>query len=114
MLRWCADEGLRMNDRRQLDRDKIEEAFRIMGEYLLDRKTLGEIAIYGGSAILFQFEWRRTSEDVDARIISEGNHGLVSGAAAEAAKRLGLQRSWLNENVTIYAKKRETTGDRTY
>jgi len=25
-----------------------------MGQYLLDRKTLGEIAIYGGSAILFQ------------------------------------------------------------
>jgi hypothetical protein len=34
-----------------LDRAKIEQAFQIMGEYLLDRKALGEIAIYGGSAI---------------------------------------------------------------
>ena len=55
-----------MNDRQQLNRAKIEEAFRI-GQYLLDRKTLGEIAIYGGSAILFQFDWRKTSLDVDAR-----------------------------------------------
>ena len=53
-----------------LDRAKIEQAFRIMGQYLLDRKALGEIAIYGGSAILFQFDWRRTSDDVDARILA--------------------------------------------
>ena len=45
-----------MNDQRQLDRATIEKAFQIMGQYLLDRKTLGEIAIYGGSAILFQFD----------------------------------------------------------
>jgi hypothetical protein len=48
-----------MEKRQRLDRTKIEEAFRIMGQYLLDRKTLGEIAIYGGSAILFQLDWRR-------------------------------------------------------
>jgi hypothetical protein len=79
-----------------LDRAKIEQAFRIMGQYLLDHKALGEIAIYGGSAILFQFDWRRTSDDADARIISTGNHGLVAAAALEAASRLGLPRSWLN------------------
>ena len=49
-----------MTERLQIDRAKIEEAFRIMGQYLLDRKTLGEIAIYGGSVILFQFDWRKT------------------------------------------------------
>jgi hypothetical protein len=56
----------------ELDRAKIEDAFRIMGQYLLERRVLGEIAIYRGSAILLQFDWRRTSEDVDARIISAG------------------------------------------
>src|SRR3977135_1786729 len=44
-----------------LDKAKIKEAFRLMGQYLLDRKALGEIAVYGGRAILLQFEWRRTS-----------------------------------------------------
>jgi hypothetical protein len=51
-----------MTERKQLDREVIEEAFRIMGQYLLDRKALGEIAIYGGSAILLQFDWRRTCD----------------------------------------------------
>ena len=95
-----------------LDRAQMEEAFRIMGQYLLDRKALGEIAVYGGSAILFQFDWRKTSQDVDARVTSDGNHGLVMEAAAEAARRLGLLRSWLNESVTMYAHRGEGVGDR--
>jgi hypothetical protein len=41
-----------MSGPQQLDRQAIERAFRLMGQYLLDRKALGEIAIYGGSAIL--------------------------------------------------------------
>jgi hypothetical protein len=56
-----------MTERKQLDRDIIEEAFRIMGQYLLDRKALGEIAIYGGSAILLQFDWRRISAASEQR-----------------------------------------------
>jgi hypothetical protein len=107
-------EVLAVNDDIELDRSKIEEAFRIMGQYLLDRKTLGEIAVYGGSAILLQFDWRMTSHDVDARVLSQGNHGLVSDAAAEAAKRLRLPRSWLNESVTMYVKRGEDSGDRTF
>src|SRR5215470_1368171 len=94
-----------------LDRARIEQAFRIMGQYLLEHKALGEIAIYGGSAILFQFDWRRTS---DARIISAGNHGLVAAAAHEAASQLGLPRSWLNESVTMYARLPEQAGDRIF
>jgi len=68
---------MKMNDRQQLNRAKIEEAFRAMGQYLLDRKALGEIVIYGGSAILLQFDWRKTSLDVDAKVISETRHELT-------------------------------------
>jgi hypothetical protein len=101
-----------MNDRQQLNRAKIEEAFRIIGQYLLDRKTLGEIAIYGGSAILFQFDWRKTSLDVDARVTSERNHGIIIDAVHEAAKQLHLPRSWLDESVTLYARRGEGDSDR--
>jgi hypothetical protein len=101
-----------MNDRQPLNRAKIEEAFRIIGQYLLDRKTLGEIAIYGGSAILFQFDWRKTSLDVDARVTSERNHGIIIDAVHEAAKQLHLPRSWLNESVSIYARRGEGHADR--
>ena len=103
-----------MNAGKELDRAMIEEAFRIMGRYLLDRDALGEITIYGGSAILFQFDWRRTSEDVDARIISGGLHGLVTQAAEEAAKQLDLPRSWLNESVAMYARRQEQESDRIF
>ena len=101
-----------MDEAKPLDRAGIEEAFRIMGQYLLDRKALGEIAIYGGSAILFQFDWRKTSQDVDARIMSDGSHGLVIQAVREAAKRLGLSASWLNESVAMYARPGEGHVDR--
>jgi hypothetical protein len=97
-----------------LDRAKIEGAFRLVGQYLLDRKTLGEIAIYGGSAIILQFDWRKTSVDVDARVTSQGNHGVIMDAVHEAAKRLGLPRSWLNENVTMYARCGERDTDRVF
>ncbi len=101
-----------MTERLQLDRAKIEEAFRIMGQYLLDRKTLGEIAIYGGSAILFQFDWRKTSVDVDARVTSERNHGIIIDAVHEAARQLNLPRSWLNESVAAYTRRSESEADR--
>jgi hypothetical protein len=103
-----------MSTRRELDRMKIEEAFRIMGRYLLERNALGEIAIYGGSAILFQFDWRQTSEDVDARIIGGSQHGLVAQAADAAAKQLGLPRSWLSESVAMYARAQEGDSDRVF
>jgi hypothetical protein len=96
----------------QLDRARIEEAFRIMGQYLLDRRTLGEIAIYGGSAILFQFDWRKTSQDVDAQVISTGNHGVVIDSVRFAAARLGLSSSWLSESVAAYARRGEGDVDR--
>jgi|SRR5580704_3550290 hypothetical protein len=59
----CSKDAL-MSEAKPLDRARIEEAFRIMGQYLLDRKALGEIAIYGGRAILFRFDWRKSSQDV--------------------------------------------------
>jgi hypothetical protein len=99
---------------KRLDRARIEQAFRIMGQYLLDRKVLGEIAIYGGSAILFQFDWRKTSQDVDARVISDSNHGLVIEAVREAAKQLDLPHSWLSESVSIYTRPDEGIADRVF
>jgi hypothetical protein len=103
-----------MENSKKLDRTKIEEAFRIMGHYLLERNVFGEIALYGGSAILFQFDWRRTSEDVDARIISDGRHGIVTLAAERAAKQLDLPRSWLDESVAMYTRRLEDDSDRVF
>ena len=87
---------------KNLTLDEIKRAFSLMGEFLRDKKTLGEIAVYGGGAILLQFRWRSSTRDVDATVISDGNHGLVRQAADQAAAMLGLERSWLSEAVSHY------------
>jgi hypothetical protein len=96
----------------RLTREKVEEAFRLVGEYLRDRKTLGEIVVHDGRAIMLQFEWRQSTQDVDAVIRSAGNHGIVQKAIQEAADRLGLPRSWLNESVAMYRLQAEDEKDR--
>lgn len=95
----------------QLDRETVENAFRTMGEYLRDRKILGEIVVYGGSAIMLQFDWRSSTHDVDARITSDSVHGHVQTAVHYAATKLGLQQSWLNEAVASYVSKSQTSTD---
>ena len=87
---------------KNLTLDEIKHAFSIMGEFLRDKKTLGEIAVYGGGAILLQFRWRGSTRDIDATVISDGNHGLVRQAADLAATELGMERSWLSEAVSHY------------
>jgi hypothetical protein len=50
----------------KLDTETIVRAFEVMGAYLRDRNLIGEIAVYGGTAILRQFPWRTATDDVDA------------------------------------------------
>lgn len=85
-----------------LDRPTIERAFTIMGRELLDRKRFAEICIYGGSALIFLFDWRKVSRDVDVVIRSGEHHQAILDASERAAHELGLPRSWLNEDVTQY------------
>jgi len=87
---------------KKLTSDEIKHAFSIMGEFLRDKKTVGEIAVYGGRVILLQFRSRDSTRDVDAVVVSDGNHGLVRQAADQAAIVLGLERSWLSEAVSHY------------
>ncbi len=85
--------------RARLSIDTVVSAFEAMGEYLRERHLLGEIAIYGGTAILLQFDWRKTTEDVDAVIRTDEREGAVKDAIAYAALRLGLTDDWLNNFV---------------
>jgi hypothetical protein len=98
----------------RFDRAKIEEAFRIVGRYLLERNAFGEIAFYGASAILFQLDWRQTFEAVDARILCDNGHGIVSLAAEHAAKQLDLPRSWLDESAAMCALRQKEEGGRIF
>ena len=91
-----------MNDasRAALDFEIIVNAFDVMGRYLRDQCSLvGEIAVYGGTAMLLQFPWRKVTEDVDVTILTGQRESAVRDAAAFAAVRLGLPDDWLNDYV---------------
>src|SRR4051794_19626642 len=68
-----------------LDFETIVNAFDVMGRYLRDQcSTVGEIAVYGGTAMLLQFPWRRMTEDVDVTILTVEREGAVKDAAVFA------------------------------
>jgi hypothetical protein len=96
---------------RSMDAETVTRAFGVMGRYLRERQVLGEIAVYGGSAILLQFNWRQTSEDVDAVIIDGRHESEVKQAVDHAAGVLGLPRDWLNNWVGMYTKLVEQPDD---
>lgn len=81
-------------------RETIVEAFAEVGEELHRRRKIGDIAVFGGSAMILQFDLDFVTHDVDAVI--EAEHGAVTAAVQEVAKRRGWERSWLNEGVSVY------------
>jgi hypothetical protein len=88
-------------DTQQLSRGEVETAFREMGEILLRQRKTAEIAVYGGAAIMLQFEVAFRTADVDA-IVRSGDHGALMQAAREVAERRGWLRSWFSEAVANY------------
>jgi hypothetical protein len=85
----------------QLGKTDVEAAFHEMGEILYRAKKVAEIAVYGGAAILLQFEAEFRTGDVDA-LVSSGDHGAVMDAAWQVAERHGWLRSWFSEAVSTY------------
>jgi hypothetical protein len=85
----------------ELSREAVEDAFREMGEILSRTGKVAEIAVYGGAAIMLQFEVVFRTTDVDARVES-GDHGALMQAARDVADRRGWLRSWLSEAVTMH------------
>jgi hypothetical protein len=100
-----------MEDGRSMDAETVTRAFEVMGRYLRDRHVLGEIAVYGGSAILLQFDWRKTSEDVDAVVVDGRHESEVKAAVAHAAETLRLSRDWLNNWVGMFTPRAERPED---
>jgi hypothetical protein len=91
-----------------LDIDTVVGAFDVMGRYLMERGIIGEIAVYGGTAILLQFAWRKATEDVDVMIRAGDREGAVKDAAAFAGLSLGLPDDWLNNYVEAFTPEAES------
>jgi hypothetical protein len=88
--------------------DRVIAAFDVMGRYLRERGLVGEIAVYGRTAILLQFRWGDPTEDVDVVIRTAERESAVKDAAAFAALRLGLADDWLNTYVGAFTAESES------
>lgn len=98
-----------MQDDERLTREIISKAFTLMGEILARERVIGEIHIYGGTAIMLQMSARENTQDVDCVITS--GHGAVVKAMMAVKQKLKLPSGWLNEAVSIYASRNEAEHD---
>lgn len=83
-----------------MNRTELEHALARLGSLLRQRRVAGEIAVFGGAAIVLGFEFRDATQDIDAMIIQ--GHGQVMRAQQEVGAELGLPPNWLNEQATSY------------
>ena len=86
-----------------MDKRELESALTRLGHVLRERRVTGEIAVFGGTAIVLGFDFRDATQDVDAMIIQ--GHGQVVKAQQEVGAELGLPPNWLNKQGTSYLSK---------
>jgi hypothetical protein len=82
---------------------ELERGLARLGQLLRERRVAGEIAVFGGAAIVLGFDFREATQDIDA-MITQG-HGQVVKAQQEVGAGLGLPPNWLNEQGTSYLSK---------
>jgi hypothetical protein len=82
-----------------LDRTRILQALRDLAERLRRRNLVATVYLFGGAAIVLAFDERGATRDLDARFTSTS---AVLDEVRAVAEALGLPRSWLNEQGTMY------------
>lgn len=82
-----------------LDRARIRDLFRRLGERLQQRGAVGDVYVIGGAAMALAYDARRATRDIDAVFLP---HGIVLEEAHALADELGLPRWWLNEQASAY------------
>ena len=85
-----------------LTRDRLIEALERLGADLARRSLFVEIAIYGGSALMLQFEWRQSTDDVDAVVRDGFDERCLAPSVAQVAQAMGLDADWLNDAVGMF------------
>jgi hypothetical protein len=80
----------------KLTRERVVEALHLLGQKAADANVELEMCVYGGSAMMLAYMSRKTTKDLDA-IVRPSDIAL--GLARDVAKELGLDESWLNDDV---------------
>ena len=83
-----------------MTKERLTRSAHPTGTILRERRVTGEIAVFGGAAIVLGFDFRRATQDVDSVVLQ--GHGQVMEAAQEVEKELHLPPNWLNKQATSY------------
>lgn len=98
-----------MSDSPLLDRERIEQAFVLLGEKLAARGVVADIYVFGGAAMVLAYDAQRATRDVDAIFQP---HGIVLDEARNVAETLGFPQWWLNEQASVYVSGKTDPGKR--
>src|SRR5271170_2365734 len=79
-----------------LSRDEIIAALARLNDLLTEANVIGEICLFGGTAMVLVFNARLSTRDVDAIFQPAG---LIREMAAKVAEERGLPTDWLNDGV---------------
>lgn len=79
-----------------LSKRKILDYFRQLDQELKERKTKGEILIYGGAVMVLAFDARPVTKDVDAIFVPKI---VMRDAIKKVAENNGISEDWLNDGV---------------
>ena len=76
--------------------NEIESLLRKLSDRLIERGVVGEVALYGGSAMVLAHRARLSTKDVDAVFVPKQE---VYQAVAEVAAIAEVENDWLNDAV---------------
>ena len=85
-----------------LDRARLLEAFEALGTDLADHGQFVELAVYGGGALMPQFAWRRSTEDVGAVVRAGYDEAALAPSVRRVAERMGFEPDRLNDAVGMF------------
>ncbi len=91
-----------------MSRSEIVRALTRLGELCASSGSKVEVAVYGGTVMMFAFDCRRATKDVDAIFRPPG---VVEPLIARVAKELGLPSDWMNSGVKTFIGRREALTD---
>ena len=87
-----------------LNRARITQALRRLGELALEQETTLEVSLYGGAVFTLVYGSREATKDVDAVIRQSEIAGIL---AARVARELELPNDWLNDHVKQFLAEKE-------
>ena len=86
----------------RLSRERIVEAFELLGREMPPRLQPVELVLVGGAALVLLYGARDSTKDIDALVRNSDDASTVFAAARTVAVRLGLSDDWLNDGAKGY------------